>query len=386
MLTSLDLQGQVPIKKNKRPTSTSFDKEVEKQSKNEEMKLRKIKPHFIPNKKCLCRNNIIRNGNFRQGTDTSPGSRNIGSGSSQYTAQVNHWNKGTNTPRYASSQGYATPGLVSMWGNKVVSESIWQKVSIKKGRTYKGCFSFKFNPHQQRRPDHIRFKLRASKNANLNSPACPTNNCGIITTSQTIYHQNGWQTHYFEWVANDNYNFLYVTPENNSTINGPQHISGGWFDDLCIEEKKCVSLKPYTGFELIDIKVEGNRITHVEFKSNLSIPNGATHWWNIYEGNDCTNNNDYSYTNTELRNTDFDDTFIINSPSGNFPILETNKCYIIKHGLYYSDDPVNKECGWEEKRAKLKVIFSAANLRVGKPTVEFKLENGSMKKEKKKKR
>lgn len=374
-----NINAQLPSKK-KQKNNAKFEKEVEKQSKAENRLIRKLKPNSYK-KGCPCRKNIIRNGNFIQGTDTGNGSRNISTSSSSNAVKVTHWNKGTNTPKYASASGFSTPGLVVMWGNKVVSESIWQKVSFKKGKTYKGCFAFKFNQNNNRRPKNIRFKLRASKNANLNSPACPGGNCGLVTVSQSIYHEDGWQTHSFEWVADDNYNYLYVTPENDSRINGAAHISGGCFDDLCIEEKSCEPLKPYTGFELKDINVEGNIITHVEFKSTITIPNGAVHWWNIYDAENCTDDNDYSHVNNSgLRNIDFDSNFSVDSPDGNFPNLEINKCYIIKHGLYYSKDHQQKECGWSEKRAKLKVTFSANNMRGSKPKVEFILNDVSTKK------
>ena len=74
-----------------------------------------------------------------------------------------------------------------------------------------------------------------------------------------------------------------------------------------------------------------------------------------------------------MRSVHFGDTFTVTSPDGTFPNLEVNKCYIIKHGLYY--DPAKEDCTWEESRAKFKVTFST-NLKSGKPQIEFISEGG----------
>ena len=323
---------------------------------------------------CRCTSSIVQNGNFSDGPATGG---NITSPSS-----VPGWNKGTNTPQYQPGMGYMTPGFIYLWGNQVVSESVWQKVYFEEGKRYKGCFAFKYvYSHPANPSKHIRFKLLASKSQTLNTPQCPGETCTLITTSQTIVENDGWQLHFFEnWIPDEDYYFLFITPENDETINGAEYISPGFIDDLCIEEdpyKTCEELLEYADFSLASSSIDGNIITSLVFEPDYPAPYGVSHWWQIYEAQNCAENdftvlNEYSQ-DTPLREVSGDATFIVESPNPNFPDndIMVNQCYIVKHGLYYWD---GHGCKWIEKRAKLRVSFSV-NQRNG--AVQFSLQKSN---------
>ena len=131
-------------------------------------------------------------------------------------------------------------------------------------------------------------------------------------------------------------------------------------------------LIPYTSFNYT-ASANGNIITNLTLTPFLPAPAGAIHWWNIYEADNCLPNNflalgeNTSSGSTPLRNASFNSVFTVISPSGSFPNIETGKCYIIKHGLYYP----NEICPWVEKRGK---ILISSSLRSEKPEVKLILE------------
>lgn len=303
---------------------------------------------------CRCISSIVQNGNFSEGPATG--------GNIPDPSTVPGWNRGTNTPQYHPGTGYSSPGFLYMWGNQAVSESVWQKVFFEEGKRYKGCFAFKYIYSDTINPSkHIRFKLLASTSQPLNTPQCPSGTCTLITTSQTIVGSDGWQLHFFEgWIPDQDYHFLYITPENDQAIDGAQFISHGFIDDLCIEEdyKTCEELLEYAGFSLASSSVDGNTISSLVFEP-VPVPYGVSHWWQIYEAQDCEEGdftilNEYSGDNP-LREVSGDATFVVESPEANFPDIIINQCYIVKHGLYYWD---GNGCKWVEKRAKLRMSFS----------------------------
>lgn len=309
---------------------------------------------------CRCINSIVQNGTFSEGSETG--------GNIPSLATVDYWNRGTNTPQYKPGMGYSSPGFIYLWGNQVVSESIWQKVNFEEGKRYKGCFAFKYiYSHKTNPSKHIRFKLIASKSQPLNTPQCPSETCTVITTSQTIVESDGWQVHFFEnWISDDDYYYLYITPENDQAIDGAEYISHGFIDDLCIEEDSyltCEELSAYANFNLASSSTDGNIITSLSFEANNPVPYGVSHWWQIYEAENCedigfTILNEYSADGDfPLRDAAGEATFVVESPNANFPDndIKINRCYIVKHGLYYWD---GNGCKWVEKRGKLRVSFS----------------------------
>lgn len=319
---------------------------------------------------CRCVSSIVQNGNFSEGPATG--------GNIPSPSTVPGWNRGTNTPQYQPGTGYSSPGFIYLWGNQAVSESIWQKVTFEEGKRYKGCFAFRYTYSHPANPSkHIRFKLLASTSQPLNTPQCPSGTCTLITTSQTIVGSDGWQLHFFEgWIPDQDYHFLYITPENDQAIDGPQYISHGFIDDLCIEEDAyltCEELSEYADFSLASSSTDGDIITSLVFEPDNPVPYGVSHWWQIYEAQNCEEGdftilNEYSTDgDNPLREVSGDATFVVESPNASFPDndIVINQCYIVKHGLYYWD---GNGCNWVEKRAKLRVSFSL-NQRSG--TVKF---------------
>lgn len=342
------LPGEYPIVKGEGKGFFSVVLDAIKYKRNDEIPLPKA---------CECENNLVQNGDFTQGTITN----NTNIPSSNPTA----WSRGYGSPQYYDQMGYTTPRFIAFWGNQTVGEAIYQQVNFVKGKTYEFCFAFQSRGKQANgKQPYMSIKLRAAKQNNLNSPTGGT----VIGISQDAYTVNGWATAHITWTADDDYRYLYVSPENEFAVNHGQYTSFGIIDDFCIKEA-CEDLVPYTDFKLVNANVNGTTISQAIFTAPAAIPQGAVHWWNVFEGESCEDDGNYAILNensnpVELRNTHFGNTFTINSPDGSFPNLEVNKCYIIKHGVYKDG------CSWEETRAKFRVTFSI-NLKTGKPQINF---------------
>ena len=218
--------------------------------------------------KCDCKNNFIQNGDFSRGT-ANPPAYNINTGG------VPHWEAAYNNPQYLTDDGFYAPGYIQMYGNQSEGEAMRQKVNFKKGHTYKICFAFRSDnaPVQ-----YVQFKLRASNRTDITSPSIGT----VIGISQKAYYnQSGtWQIASFTWIANADYKYLYVSPENEffSTSNG-KPVSFGHIDDICIqEENNC------DGLRKIEVaKLNGPDQLSKGQGATYSLPNvpGLVYTWHV---------------------------------------------------------------------------------------------------------
>ena len=129
--------------------------------------------------------------------------------------------------------GYATNRYIAMWGNREVGETIYQRMQFVKGSTYEFCFAFQSRGRADiNKQEYMRVKLRASKDNNLNTPSDGT----VIGISHDAQSADGWTLATITWTADDDYNYLYISPENEFAINDGGYTSWGIIDDICVKE------------------------------------------------------------------------------------------------------------------------------------------------------
>ncbi len=220
---------------------------------------------YCNNSQEKCENNLVRNGDFSEGI--------VGASNNIPYSKPDYWERGNRTtPQYSPSMGNNTLGYISMWGNKVVGESIYQRFSFQKGKRYAFQFAFKSSGNLSiDKLPYVRFKLRASKTL-LNSPIVAEE--AVIGISQDVNTGDGWVNATMVWTADDDYNFLYINPENEEIIDGAQFTSFGQFDDLFISEiEQSIQIEMIAGPSLIcpeDNSFEWN-ILNSEFSKNCQF-------------------------------------------------------------------------------------------------------------------
>ena len=173
-----------------------------------------------------CPGNVVSNGGFALGN--VPGS--------MPSASVDDWTRSTGTPQVVSAMGCDDPGLIQMWGNQVVGESIQQTVTFKKNHTYRISLCYRWIPTSNPvLPMYVRFKLRAS-NGSVAFGSCATATCDVIGITPTT-SSNAWlKVTLPDWVAPKNFDTLTINPENDSTMNHPDFVSWGQIDNVCIRD------------------------------------------------------------------------------------------------------------------------------------------------------
>lgn len=173
---------------------------------------------------CKCGNNMLADGGFQNLSVVGSGSvpSNISSSSSP-------WKPGYNTPQWSNTiQPACDKGVVSMWGNKTVGESIYQNgLSLAPG-----CYTVKFtarfiNPTAL--SSFVRLKL-----ATYNGTGAPAtyDPAGLASANIT---SNSWETYTFTFttgVANS----ISLHPENDYTNNDGAYVSWIQIDNICIEK------------------------------------------------------------------------------------------------------------------------------------------------------
>lgn len=199
-----------------------------------------------------CPDNLVRNSNFTKGSKG-----NISS------TTVPNWKPANKDPIYDNGKGHYDKGYVSMWGNQVVGEALYQQLDkpLKAGKKYRIAFSVQAK-QINKRPNYARVKLRAS-NGVPRSPTCSSENCTMIGISKKIYVDEGWKrVEFLEWRAPKNFQNIIISIENEFNENNGEKTSTAWIDNICIEEIKESAddlppqlLSPYEN-EMVNTKLE----------------------------------------------------------------------------------------------------------------------------------
>jgi hypothetical protein len=216
---------------------------------------------------CNCKNNFLQDGGFEKLT--------VGGGSipSDISTSSAPWKKGYGTPQWSPDvQSPCNKGIVTMWGNKTVGESIYQN-----GLSFtQGCYTVKFTARllsPTTLAPFVRLKL-----ATYNGTGAPSTYDPAGLASQNIT-STSWQTYTFSFTTNTA-NSISLHPENDYLQNNGDYVSRIQIDNICIEkcceipDEKCnpkFTAAPFT------VNSQGNVIINV----NPAVTSGAQHYWGL---------------------------------------------------------------------------------------------------------
>ncbi len=178
---------------------------------------------------CKCQKNILADGGFENVT-TLGGIGNISPTSSP-------WKPDTNTPQWSAINGACNKGIVSMWGNQTVGESIVQNgLSIVAGKKYRVKFTAMFaNPTSL--STFVKLKIFGY---NGTGPTGTYNSSSNVIGISPNITSTSWATYTFpDWTAPTNLNSIQLHPENGYTQNDGAYVSWIRLDNICIEEVSC---------------------------------------------------------------------------------------------------------------------------------------------------
>ncbi len=215
---------------------------------------------------CKCSNNLLQDGGFQNLSVTGSGSTpsNISSSSSP-------WQPGYKTPQWSNNiQPACDKGVVSMWGNKTVGESIHQNgLSFTPG-TYTVKFTARFvNPTSL--STFVRLKLATYTGSGAPSTYDPAGLASVNISS------GSWETYSFTF-STAAANSISLHPENDYTNNDGAYVSWIQIDNICIEkackipDEKCnpnFTVSPFT------LNAQGFLIIN----TIPTVTSGAQHYW-----------------------------------------------------------------------------------------------------------
>jgi hypothetical protein len=207
----------------------------------------------MPNGKvdCNCNNNIIKDGGFENVTVLG----------TNITAASSPWKPNSYTPQWSDVQSPCNKGVISMWGNQAVFESIIQTGSLVPSNNYKIKFTARAVNVNALEPV-VRLKISSGSNSQV-SPD--------VSTSWTTYTIAS-----FTAGSSD----IILQPENNSALNDGAHVSWIQIDNICIEkaceipDEKCSPKFTASAFSL-------NALCNVVVDVNPDVTAGATHYWGL---------------------------------------------------------------------------------------------------------
>ncbi len=216
---------------------------------------------------CNCNKNLLQDGGFEKLTI---GGGNIPSDISTSSAP---WKKGYGTPQWSPDvQSPCNKGIVTMWGNKTVGESIYQN-----GLSFTpGTYTVKFTARllsPTTLANFVRLKL-----ATYNGTGAPSTYDPAGLPSQNII-STSWQTYTFSFTTNTA-NSISLHPENDYIQNDGAYVSRIQIDNICIEKdckipnEKCnpkFTAAPFT------VNSQGNVVINV----NPVVTGGAQHYWGL---------------------------------------------------------------------------------------------------------
>ncbi len=173
---------------------------------------------------CKCGNNILADGGFQNLSVVGSGSvpSNISSSSSP-------WKPGFNTPQWSNTiQPACDKGVVSMWGNKTVGESIYQN-----GLSFApGCYTVKFTARFVNPTSLSTFvRLRLATYNGTGAPAAYAS-AGLSSANIT---SSSWETYTFTFTSGVA-NSISLQAENDYTNDDGDYVSWIQIDNICIEK------------------------------------------------------------------------------------------------------------------------------------------------------
>lgn len=225
---------------------------------------------------CNCNNNIVRDGGFEN--------LSLNAGSTDISTASSPWKPNTYTPQWSPNLSCCNKGMVSMWGNKTVGESIVQNgISIVSGQTYTIKVTARFaNPTSL--STFVRLKLSA-----FNGPSAAVYNRPDVIGVTANISSTTCATYTFTWTATGNFNSIQLQPENDYTQNDGKYVSWIQVDNLCIEkackipDEKC---NPKFTAAAFTVNAQCNVVVNV----NPVVTAGATHYWGLLGATSISDN------------------------------------------------------------------------------------------------
>lgn len=183
-------------------------------------------------------------------------------------ASVDDWLAASASPQVVGGPGCEDTGLIQMWGNDVVGESVQQILAppgIVAGRTYRLTLCMRWLDNNPSLPQFVQFRVRASNGAiSYGVNGANSSDIGITATTSST----AWQMVTLpEWTAPFNCDRITINPQNGFTVNDGAFVSWGQIDNLCLVETKCKN----------GLLVNG-AFTDGLVAGNLGSPGAATGW------------------------------------------------------------------------------------------------------------
>lgn len=225
---------------------------------------------------CNCNNNILRDGGF-ENLSVNPGTSDISTTSSP-------WKQNTYSPQWSPNLSCCNKGMVSMWGNKTVGESIVQNgISIVNGQTYTIKVTARFaNPTSL--STFVRLKLSA-----FNGPSAAVYNRPDVIGVTSDISSTSCATYTFTWTATGNFNSIQLQPENDYTQNDGAYVSWIQVDNVCIE-KTCKIPDERCNPKFTASPFSVNSQCNVVVNVNPAITAGAAHYWGLLGATSISDN------------------------------------------------------------------------------------------------
>lgn len=214
---------------------------------------------------CKCSKNILNDGGFQNLSVTGSGS--VPSNISSISVP---WKPGTKTPQWSNTiQPACDKGVVSMWGNKTIGESIFQDgLTIAPG-CYKVKFTARFiNPTALSTFVRLKFATVLSSG----TPSYDPPGVASVNISST-----SWETYSFTFTTGAA-NIVNLHPENDYTQNNGDYVSWIQLDNICIE--KCCDIpveKCNPSFTISPFTL--NAQCQLIINTIPSITSGVQHYW-----------------------------------------------------------------------------------------------------------
>ncbi len=258
-------------------TSISFGQsETEKKLDVKPFPIEQLAVQFSKgNVDCKCSNNLLQDGGFQ----------NVSVGGAGLPSNINGsstpWKAGSNTPQWSGTiQPACDKGVVSMWGNQTVGESIYQNgIPFVAGKTYRVKFTARFvNPTSL--STFVRLKLF------LFGSGAPSGYDGSGVASVNITNSS-WETYStnssgssLTFMAGPGQNSIALHPENDYRQNDGSYVSWIQLDNICIEEVcKIPDEKCNPGFNVNPFTL--NSQCNVIINVNPVVAAGAQHYWGL---------------------------------------------------------------------------------------------------------
>lgn len=220
---------------------------------------------------CKCANSILQDGGFQKLTD-NPGSTDIAASSFP-------WKPGWGSPQWVGNvQGACNTGVVYMWGNKGVGESIYQNsIPLVAGKTYKLKFTARFHPSGS--STFVGLRAFFFSGGSPSTYYGPTGTASDAVSSVNI-SSTSWETYTTTcFTALSGENSLALHPENNSSANDGAQVSWIDIDNVCLEE--CCAIPDAQCNPKFTITTSLNSLCNIVVNAVPVVTAGAEHYWGL---------------------------------------------------------------------------------------------------------